>query len=487
MSPASTASAKRTPKAAVYTAEGLLAAELIELFMRTHLVFTHGEFAGRPFVLEDWQRDNIIRPIFATIDGHGVRRYREAVIGLPRDGGKSEIAAALCLACAFTEPVYEGEYVVVARNRKQAGIVFNKMRAMVLRDPVLRATCEVRKTEIIIRETGARLYTVPWDAGSVQGIHAKVCIIDEYHVHRDDSVRNAMLSGMIGEQGSLLITISTAAPWRKGPLWELLRTAPKDRRAYIYWAGAAEGDDADDPRVWRAANPQSWVTLGMLRDAHFTLPPSSFERYHLNRFPARGVKCAFDARVWDTMDGLPVIDTKRPCVLAADASFRRDTTALVLDQVDSEGVHNVASWIFASVDGAPIDREAVMATIVEIVHTYFVERMVCDPNYFVLEMMRLVSEFGVPVEEYPQNNPRMAKAFDVLYALVSSGRIRHGGARGLREHVLNSALNETPYGPRLDKASDSQKIDAAVALAIGATIAEAEYQDCAVGPQIFVG
>jgi phage terminase large subunit-like protein len=461
-------------------------ARLVELFMSEHLVFMKGEYAGRPFLLEPWQRERIIRPLFGTVDAKGNRIYREAVIGLPRDGGKSELAAAIALACMFTEPVYEGEYVVVARNHKQAGIVFNKARRMVLRDPELRAACEVRKAEIVIRDTGARFYTVPWDAGSAQGIHATVCVIDEYHVHRNDSMRYAMLSGMIAQPNALLITISTAGAERKGPLWDLLLSAPKDPRAYVYWAGAADGDDMHDPKVWRRATPQSWITLRMLRDAHRTLPSWDFERYHLNRFPAKGVHRAFSATDWDAQAGVPVIDPKRPSVIGVDASFRRDTTAIVLDQVDTQGFHNVRSWIFGSQDGEPIDRPAVMATIVDLCRENYVERVVCDPNYFVLEMMQLVNDFGIPIEEYPQNNSRMAKASDALFKLISEKRLRHGGEPRLREQVLNAGMQPTPYGWRLTKIEDDKKIDAAVALSMAAFIAETAHIEDGAGPQIVV-
>jgi len=333
---------------------------------------------------------------------------------------------------------------------------------------------------------------LPADADSAQGFHPSFCAVDEVHVHKSHALIEAMQSGMVAREEPLLIAITTAGPERRGVLWEMLHGGDgtvqwtKDPNTYVYWVGAPDSADGCDPKVWRAANPASWITDDMLRKQFEKLRFTTFERYHLNRFPARGVKRAFDAKTWDAMAEIPVFDADLPCILAADASFRRDTTALVLDQVDADGFHNVLCWIFASVDGAPIDREAVMGRTVQVITDYNVERMVCDPNYFVLEMMRLASEFGVEVEEYPQNPMRMAKALDVLTALVGSGRFRHGGAAGLREQVLNGALKETAYGPRLDKQTDSQKIDAAVALAIGCTIAESEYQENAAGPQIAV-
>jgi len=231
---------------------GERAAHLVSTFLAAFIRHPDRAFAGQPFILEGWQRDHIVRPIFGCLDRRGQRKYREAILGLPRNSGKSALSAALVLALAFIEPVIEGEYAVVARNRPQAKIVFNKIRRMVYADPMLRAACEVRTNEVIVKETGQRIYTVAYDAGSAQGIHAQVVIIDEYHVHKDDSMRYALLSGMIGQPGALLITISTAAEERKGPLWELLKSAREDPRAYVYWVGA---DDEADGTIRRCGAP----------------------------------------------------------------------------------------------------------------------------------------------------------------------------------------------------------------------------------------
>jgi phage terminase large subunit-like protein len=475
-----------------YSKTGLMYARRVRDFGERFIVHKKDRWAGLPFILEDWQWEHIILPIYGTVNRCGHRRYTQALIGLPRWEGKSEVLSLMVAYHLFVERVQEGEAYVVASNERQAGIVFATVKRMIQANPRLAAACDIYKREIWVKETGCVFKALPADADSAQGFHPSFCAVDEVHVHRSHALIEAMQSGMAGRDSGLLVAITTAGSERTGVLWEMLHGGEgmvawtRDPNTYVYWVGAKDSDDGHDPKVWRAANPASWITDEMLKRQFEKLRFTTFERYHLNRFPARGVKRAFEAKAWDRMARIPVIDKTRPCILAADASFRRDTTALVLDQVDADGFHNVLAWIFASQDGAPIDREAVMATIVDIVHTYFVERMVCDPNYFVLEMMRLVSEFGVEVEEYPQNSMRMAKALDVLTSLVASRRIRHGGAAGLREHVLNTALKETPYGPRLDKQTDSQKIDAAVALAIGVTIAEAEYQDSAAGPQILV-
>lgn len=457
------------------TVKGEKLARLVATFLGAFIRHPDRAFAGKPFILEDWQRDGIIRPIFGCVDRRGLRKYREAVLGLPRNSGKSNLSAALVLALAFIEPVIEGEYVIVARNRPQAKIVFNKIRRMVYADPMLRAACEVRTGEVVIKETGQRIYTVAYDAGSAQGIHAQVVIIDEYHVHKDDSMRYALLSGMIGQPGALLITISTAAEERKGPLWELLKSAREDPRAYVYWVGADDEADGHDPAVWRAANPQSWISDADLLDAYNTMPFPQFERYHLNRFPSKGTNRAYPAKLWHACSARPVIDPDLPAVIGLDASWTRDSSALVFDQVDVDGFHNWLAWVWWKDEALGyIDHDPIEAKIVELCEDFFVVRIACDPNYFTRSMLRLQNEWGLPVEEFRQNDAKMSAASMMLLDVIKEGRGRHGGSAELTDQVLNAGVKETPHGWRLTKVQDDLKIDAAVACVMASYLAEGE-------------
>lgn len=461
-----------------YSVKGQARAEKVRRFSEVFVVHKKDRWAGQPFILEPWQWERIILPIYGRLDRHGKRKYQQALIGLPRWQGKSEIASLMVMYHLFVERVQEGEAYVVASNERQATIVFNTVKRMIQANPVLASYCDIYKREIWVKETGCIFKALPADADSAQGFHPSLCIIDEIHVHKSHALIEAMQSGMVAREEPLLIAITTAGPVRKGVLWDLLHGSddltpwPNEPNTYVYWQGASDTDDGHDPKVWRACNPASWITDAMLRKQYEKLRFSTFERYHLNRFPAQGKSRAFDAAIWDAQRETPVIDKNEPVIISADASFSRDTTALILDQVDADGMHNVLCWVFRSEDGSPIDREPVMATIVNLIREYTVDRFVCDRSYFVLEMMQLANEYGVEVEEFPQSPQRMAAAYDVLYSLVRGLKFRHGNDPNLREHMLNAALKPTAYGPRLDKYTDSEKIDASVALAMAAWIAQ---------------
>jgi len=466
------------------TAAGRRRAERVRAFAELYLRHSKDRFAGRPFVLEPWQWRHIILPVYGTLDRDGRRWYDRALIGLPRWNGKSELASLIVAVHLALEPVYSGEAYAVATSHRQARIVYDTVRQMFTRSPDLARLVESYKTELIVRETGCVFRALPHDADTAQGFHPSLTVIDELHVHRSRAMLDAMLTGAVGREEPLTVVITTAGAERRGVWWEVLQEWREDPRAYVYWVGAADDDDPDDRRVWRRCNPASWVTLERLETLHRTLPPASWERYHLNRAPQRGAGAAFRADQWAACAGQPEIDPEKPCVVAVDASLRRDHTAVVLDQY-RDGVHHVLLWTFRPEDDPAgiVDHDAVGALVRDLCEQYYVTRAVCDRAYFVRSMRELAAA-GLPIEDFAQTNQAMARACQRLYDAVAGGRLRHGGDPVLAEHVLGAGMKETPFGWRLVKLEEDRRIDAAIALAMAVDAAEAEA-DLAPPPSVW--
>lgn len=463
---------------------GRARAETVRAFGAAMVTHRKDRWAGQPFVLEDWQYRRIVEPIYGAVDAHGIRLFDRALIGLPRWNGKDELAALLALHHLFLEPVYDGECYAVAQSRAQAGILFDTARNMVNSNPLLRAACDVYRREIVVRETGCIFRCLPHDADTAQGFHPSFCVIDELHVHRSRDMLDAMLTGAVGREQPLTVVITTAGAKRAGVWWDVLREWSDDPRAWVYWQGAGDDDDATDRTVWRRANPASWITMERLEDLYRTLPLASFERYHLNRAPHTGLNAIFPESLWSACADAPHIDPELPCVVAVDASLRRDHTAVVFDQLGADRVHNVLCFTFTAEDDGSImraiDHDEVGNLLRDLATDFNVARLPCDRAYFVRTMRELLDE-GLSVEEFPQTNPNMARACQRLYDVVTEGRLRHGGDPVLGSHVMSAAVKETPFGWRITKAEASSHIDAAVALAMAVDIAEAEAESGGIG------
>ena len=85
----------------------------------SNLTHAKGSWAGQPFRLRDWQ-EAIVRQLFGTLDGDGMRQYRTALLMLPRKSGKTELAAALALYGLLGDGEAGAEVVSAAADRDQA-------------------------------------------------------------------------------------------------------------------------------------------------------------------------------------------------------------------------------------------------------------------------------------------------------------------------------------------------------------------------------
>src|SRR5688572_10788276 len=99
-------------------------AERVRRFFETCLVHSNGEWAGRPFVLEPWQWEDVIQPLFGTLQADGLRQYRHGLISIPRKSGKTTLAAGIALYMLFADEEAGGQIYLAAASRDQATICF---------------------------------------------------------------------------------------------------------------------------------------------------------------------------------------------------------------------------------------------------------------------------------------------------------------------------------------------------------------------------
>jgi phage terminase large subunit-like protein len=447
-----------------------------EAFFEKHLRHVKGRWAGKPFTLEPWQRD-IIHPIFGTLRKDGRRHYTEGLVGLPRKSGKSEIGAKIALYGLVADGEFGAEIYSVAGSKDQAKIVFKTAAQMVKASPLLRNACKVYRDVIEVPETGSIYRALASDANLAHGYNPHMAIIDELHVHRNSELYEAMRTGTAARLQPLILSITTAGAERTGVAWDLYQRgeSKKSKHLFHYWKSAPEDCAIDDPVAWKQANPASWITKEFLKEQMLSLPEPVFRRLHLNQWYEQGANMNWVPRDrWEQGNALPKFDESLPCVIGVDAASRRDTTAVCLLQIDAEGIHNARFWLFESDrQMGYLDYSVVEDLIRDLCSTYWVARLAFDPFQMVRTQQILASE-GLPAETFPQNDARMVPASQNLYDLVMGGRIRHGGVAEITEQVMAAGIRETARGWRLEKKKSAAPIDAVIALAIAAQLAEFE-------------
>lgn len=65
------------------------AADRVRQFCQKFLRHSKGEWAGKPFVLLDWQWQDLVGPLFGWKRPDGTRRYRRGYIEVPKKNGKA--------------------------------------------------------------------------------------------------------------------------------------------------------------------------------------------------------------------------------------------------------------------------------------------------------------------------------------------------------------------------------------------------------------
>src|ERR1051326_3012432 len=99
-----------------------LADHVVKFFPR-FLHHSKGEWGGQPFDLADWQRDEIVMPLFGWVRPDGLRRFRKTYIQIPKKNGKSTLAAGVGLYLLVGDGEPGAEVYSAATQREQASIV----------------------------------------------------------------------------------------------------------------------------------------------------------------------------------------------------------------------------------------------------------------------------------------------------------------------------------------------------------------------------
>ena len=188
---------------------------------------TKGALGGKPFNLQDNQAF-ILAMLFGWRRKDGdTRRFTQAYIEEARKGGKSELAAGIEIYTGFFEGEEGAEVYTAATTRDQAGMVFRaakKMCKYLKNDSKgLNKQIEVLANSVNFHPTDSFIQKVSADAGTLDGLNPHCAVIDEYHAHKNDSVKGVMQTGMGSRESPLLLIITTAGFEKEFPCFKVER------------------------------------------------------------------------------------------------------------------------------------------------------------------------------------------------------------------------------------------------------------------------
>jgi len=264
-------------------------------FFAECLTHVKGEWAGRPFVLAPWEQA-IVGNLFGWKRPDGTRRYREALVYVPRKQGKTLMAAGLALYVLFCDGEPGSECYCAAADRDQAKLLWDVAKHEVLASPVLSGACRVYQNSIAVESMGSSFKAISADAKTKHGYNSQLVVVDELHAQTDRELVDVLLTSTGARRQPLVVYLTTADFERESVCNEKHAYATKVRDGVIPDPSflpvvfeAKESDDWTDPEVWRRVNPNIGVSLSLdylereCRRARETPAyQNTFKRLHLN-------------------------------------------------------------------------------------------------------------------------------------------------------------------------------------------------------------
>lgn len=156
-------------------------------FFENWLRHSKGKFAGKPFLLLDWQKE-MIAELFGWVRvADDLRRYRVAYISTAKKSGKSTLLAGIGLYLLIADGENGAEIYGAAADREQASVVFREAASMVRASPLLSQQLEVidsRRT-IAFRKEASFYRVLSADAFRAEGLNIHGLLFDELHAQKD--------------------------------------------------------------------------------------------------------------------------------------------------------------------------------------------------------------------------------------------------------------------------------------------------------------
>jgi phage terminase large subunit-like protein len=322
---------------------------VVDVFERI-LVHTKGRWARTPFKLSPWQSDEIVRPLFGTVEYSGewqafVRAYRIAWLEVARKNGKSELLAGVALTLLVADDEEGAEVYGCAKDRDQARKVYDVAVRMVELCPTLSKRLDIYKQSkrIVDTKSGSYYEVVAADAAGNLGHNPHGIVFDEVISQPNVELWNAMRTAMGARTQPLMIAATTAGSDLVGfarqehDYCEMVAAAPKrDPRRFVFIRTTPIEADWHDEAEWQKANPAlgEFLSLEALRDEHREALSSpakeqAFRQFRLNQW-VRAESRWMPIDAWDATAG--IVDEARlagrRCFGGLDLAAVSDLTSL---------------------------------------------------------------------------------------------------------------------------------------------------------------
>lgn len=445
-----------------------LDANFPSLYERHRTMLGRAWYAANGYLLERWQ-EQLLHAI-TELTPLGILRYREVLISLGRQNGKTEIAAALGLLFMYHK--HSPQVLSIAKNAEQARIVYNRAQKIVKGSASLsQLFAKLTDTRGLKTKRGGIWEIKASKSDALQGIPIDLGIVDEVHLIKGE-LWDDMVNGLGGRDNCMVVGITTAGNDDSEHLLHLYDRPESATFGKFIWEAPEPRMPDDDGLLaqWLAmANPS--VASGRVRvenvvgDARGQVPGNAI-RYRLNRFVSGKDNSYISLPDWNRQAVDPaLIDIARPILTidrTPDWSF---ATIVATGKADDGAIEiEVAKSIpNPSVDALYDECEALFSKVSP-------ETFVVD-GYALGALAKRLKENGYPVRSMSLGDE--VSAASMFYAkVVRQGALRQAdpGLAQQFQNVVRKATHGDQY--KLVRGSGTQSIEAALATVRGVYVAE---------------
>lgn len=489
------------------------AAKAFVYAIETNLVHPKGPLSGKPFLLEDWQKEDIIYPLFGIKSKEtGLRRFRYAYIQIPKKNGKSPLAAAILVIILKYIQDSGAELVSLASSRDQAKIVFGDARKMLKKGSAFASSFKLYQNSIMVDEKSYKPLSA--DVGTNDGGNNNVVIVDELHRFKDRELVDLMEGSTAAKDDPITIMITTAGSRTDTICYEKYDYACKIRDGIIkddtFLPVIYEALKTDDPFIeetWKKANPNYGVSVNKdfmrqqadkakINKAYL----NTFLRLHLNVWTAVGDVWIEDGKWLDcgqTLSNYDLIEKLKgeKCYGGLDLSSKSDITAFSLvfppneerefeptkyisinwfwlpsekgrdsaDKNNNDYLKWVADGWIEETEGNVIDYDYIEERILSICENFDLINCAYDP-YNSVQIVAKLEEQGLKMEAFRQGFVSMNFPTLEFEVKINRKEFLHNNNPVLRWMVSNGVLLSDTGGKlhKVGKNTPHQKIDGLV-------------------------
>lgn len=425
------------------------------------------EFDGKPFQLEDWQADLIDAVLerfpddWPAVKLRGRIRFRQVIISMGRQNGKSVIGAVLGLWGLFQPG---GPHVIgLASKREQAQIVFDRVKKIIDSHPQLSKRFKTTHTRGISRvDKPGRYEAAPAKAEALQGIPVTLCLFDEVHLCPQD-MWDAMVLGTTAQPDGMVLGITTAGDDSSVLLKRLYERGqeatgdPHSRFGFFLWQ-APEGCRLDDVEALLDANPalaSGRLDLDNILEQLRGMPEDEVRRYRFNQFQQGGGSW-LPMDMWHRSTGAQVPMEHGEVFFAVDRSESWEFATITANYGDKAGV--VHTKVIASIRKPNL--EWLLNICIGLNERHWPKLFVMEGGWILSDLGRELKKRGVPVHIYSQ--AEVNAAYETGYALIATGKVKHNADPLLAQQMPFAEKKTRGDGWRVKRTVNTDAVNATV-------------------------